>query len=95
MMCLLANYKKKYEKNICFCILKINEERSWIRIRIRTGSINQRYRYGSEDPVPHQNVTDTQHSLLGWLVFTLHRVEKCFKIANENMEKKPKKGISS
>jgi hypothetical protein len=65
--------------------------------RIRTGSINQRYmyQYGSGDLELHQNVTDTQQSLLGWLIFTLHRVEKCFKIANENIEKKPKKGISS
>jgi hypothetical protein len=38
MMCLLASYMKKYDKNIFFCILKINEEksriRSWIPIRI-------------------------------------------------------------
>jgi len=40
MLCLWVSYKKKYEKNIFCCILKINEEssriRSWIRFRIRT-----------------------------------------------------------
>jgi len=39
MMCLRASYKKKYENKYFFCILKINEERSWIWswIRIRSG----------------------------------------------------------
>jgi hypothetical protein len=52
------------QKNF-FCILKVNEEnnriQSWIRIRIHY--ITQRY--GSPDPNPHQNVTDSQQWLQG------------------------------
>ncbi len=48
-MCLWASCKKKYEKIIFFCILKISEERSrirsWIRIRIRIPNTAKNYVY--------------------------------------------------
>jgi hypothetical protein len=48
---LRVSYKKKIR--IFFCILKVTEERSWIRVRI-----HYLERYGSVDPDPHQNVRD-------------------------------------
>ena len=63
MRCLMASYKKKYENNIIFCILKTNEERSrirsWIRIQIHWSEVRI--------PDPHQKVTDPQH----WLKKTM------------------------
>ncbi len=36
-------------------------------VKSRTGSVNQRY--GSEDPDPHQNVTDPEHYFWGMFYF--------------------------
>jgi hypothetical protein len=49
------NNFKNFEKNFNFlvAILKVTDENSKIRSRIR--------RYGSADPDPYQNVTDPQH----------------------------------
>jgi hypothetical protein len=43
------------KKQQFFCILKVTKK------GVKFGSISQRYRYGSEDPDQHQNVTDPQH----------------------------------
>ncbi len=50
MMCLLANNKKKYEKNIFFASLKTMKK----EVGSGVGS-------GDPDPDPQQNVTDPQH----------------------------------
>ncbi len=49
-----ASYNKKYEKNyFVFASLKS------LKKGVESGSSN--HRYGSVDPIPHQNVTDSQH----------------------------------
>jgi hypothetical protein len=53
-MCLRVSDRKKYEKtNNYFASLKS------LKNGVGSGSISQRY--GSGDPDPHQNVSDTQH----------------------------------
>jgi hypothetical protein len=58
-MCLRVSYKKKYEENKKFCILKITEERSrirsWIRILSRipnTGDTHTVYHDSNANPQP-------------------------------------------
>jgi hypothetical protein len=52
--------RKNCVKKLVFAgFLKVNDENS--RIRIRTGSINQRHGSVDPDPDPHQNVMDPEH----------------------------------
>jgi hypothetical protein len=49
--------QKNLRKIFFVCVLKITDEKSWIRIRFR---IYNSERYGSADPDPDQNVTDRE-----------------------------------
>jgi hypothetical protein len=66
MMGLWASYETKIWEKFFFCILKISEERSWIRIRIRNRIRIQKsqIRIRGSGFGPHQNVTDPQHCLV-------------------------------
>jgi hypothetical protein len=48
-------------KNLTFCSLKVNEEKSRIRSSFRSQTISLRYESADPDLGPHQNVTDPQH----------------------------------
>ncbi len=67
-MCLCVSYKKKiWKKYKFFDIFKVTKERSRIRSP-SYGSVSQRY--GSADPDPRQNATDTVKywNKIGWMI---------------------------
>jgi hypothetical protein len=84
MMCLWASYKKKYGKNIFFCILKTIEERSriwsWIRIRIQLSEV--RIRGSGSAPKCHGSPTvvigtqcDSNTQTCKRLIFRVHHLQ--------------------
>jgi hypothetical protein len=63
-MCLRVSYKKKYEKNYFFCMLKVTEER--VRSGVGSGSISQRC--GSGSPTLSKSYCSNAFFLTGTLI---------------------------
>jgi hypothetical protein len=89
-MCLRVSFKKKNTKKK-FASLKSLKIRVGCRVKSGSGSISQRY--GSEDPDPHQNVTDPQHCLKHSSQFPLLSVVIFFSFLNLWMPEKIRQDV--